>query len=269
MADSEPDNGTTAHWQQPNQPGRPQQQPPPQAHGEGSQGQESRPDQEAEYVPYPSELRYDPPQGGGRRWGSGGRKLPWFIAVAVVAAGAAAAAALIPGGSPSSYKLVAPPTLDGIPTNSAMTRNWDGLQVDFSCIANAMQTSGVGSVTSDVIKGYARTLGTTDTIPGILYYGLNGTFSSSVSHFLSTTKDCNFAGFSSSPAMQSVSPGPHGGQLQVGSGNRSITCMWSTATDVAVVAYQDPGSGTNPASFCRQVRDSVEVPAGQTPAHGG
>lgn len=228
MADSEPDSGTTAHWQQ--------------AYGQGPQGQQRR--------------------------GSGGRKLPWFIAGAVVTAGAVAAVVvLIPGGplSPSSsataYKLIAPPALDGIPADSAMTRNWAGLQGDFSCIASAMQTSGIGVVTSDVIKGYARTSGTTDTIPAILYYGFNGTFSSSVSHYLSTTKDCNFGGSAGNPAMQSASPGPHGGQLQVGSGDQSIVSMWSTATDVAVVAYQDPGSGTNPGSFCRQVRDSAEVPA--------
>lgn len=240
----------------------------------------------------------EPRREPGRRHGrTGRRRFPWLLigggAAAVVVA-IAATVVLTSSSKPSSpatgqapakqapaknvpataYHIIATEAADGMPQDgvfaqvlaSGQSSAVAKLKSNLTCITSHIKAAGVGHVTSNVLTVYDSSAATmaSSAFKGAIFLGFNGTFKPSVVHYLLYTTACSST--PGNPSPHSVTPGPNGGQMMtVATSPDSNGCIWSTGRTVGVLEFVNEKGGmkvSNPATVCRGIRASVEVPAG-------
>jgi hypothetical protein len=168
-----------------------------------------------------------------------------------------------PGSQASSWKLVSPSTLCGLPQNNSAAELSAGQEMVSAVEGDLTNFNGpnFGQETSAVAVGYQIQHNTVGVYRSVSFTGLEGTFrpraaASAVESSLNFGQHYTF---------KSVPPGPHGGVMACGGEYPdSEDCVWATRTTLCVIMIIDTtrelvGSGI--AANAVRIRDVLEVPS--------
>jgi hypothetical protein len=176
---------------------------------------------------------------------------------------AACVAASQPSGAASSWKLVSPGTLCGLPQNNTPEELSAGQEMVSAVEGDLTNFNGqtFGQETSDVAVGYQIQRNTVDIYRSVSFTGLEGRFRPrAAASAVESSLD-----FGQHYTFKSVPPGPHGGVMACGGEfPDSEDCVWATPTTLCVIMIIDTTEqlvGSNTAANAVRIRDVLEVPS--------
>jgi hypothetical protein len=168
-----------------------------------------------------------------------------------------------PSSQASSWNLVSPSTLCGLPQNNSPQELSAGQAMVSAVEGDLTNFNGpnFGQETSDVAVGYQIQHNTADIYRSVSFTGMEGTFRPrAAASAVESSLD-----FGQHYTFRSVPPGPHGGVMACGGEfPDSEDCVWATRTTLCVIMIIDTTQelvGSSIAANAVRIRDVLEVPS--------